>query len=79
MFIDYVKITAKSGNGGNGAITFHREKYVDNGGPDGGDGGNGGSIYFVADKSGKVYFSKTNSEHNKIISELKTKGLWFEY
>ena len=36
-------------------------------------------LYFVADKSGKVYFSRTNSEHNKIISELKTKGLWFEY
>lgn len=36
-------------------------------------------LFFVADKSGKVYFSKTNSEHNRIISELKTKGLWFEY
>jgi len=36
-------------------------------------------LYFVADKSGKVYFSRTNSEHNQIISELKTKGLWFEY
>ena len=51
MFVDYVKIKVKAGNGGNGAITFHREKYVDNGGPDGGDGGNGGSIYFVADKN----------------------------
>ncbi len=36
-------------------------------------------LFFVADKSGKVYFSRTNSEHNQIISELKTKGLWFEY
>jgi len=36
-------------------------------------------IFFVADKTGKVYFSKTVSEHNQIISELKTKGLWFEY
>lgn len=36
-------------------------------------------LFFVADKKGKVYFSKTNEEHNKIISELKTKGLWFEY
>lgn len=51
MFVDYVKIKVNAGNGGNGAITFHREKYVDNGGPDGGDGGNGGSIYFVADKN----------------------------
>lgn len=36
-------------------------------------------LFFVADKKGKVYFSKTNTEHNQIISELKTKGLWFEY
>ena len=46
MFVDYTKIKVKAGNGGNGAMTFHREKYVDNGGPDGGDGGNGGSIIF---------------------------------
>ena len=49
MFIDYVRITAKSGDGGNGAITFIREKYVAAGGPDGGDGGRGGSIYFQVD------------------------------
>ena len=49
MFIDYVKIIAKSGNGGNGAVTFRREKYVAAGGPDGGDGGRGGSIYFTVD------------------------------
>lgn len=46
MFVDYTKIKVKAGDGGNGAMTFHREKYVDNGGPDGGDGGNGGSIIF---------------------------------
>ena len=39
MFTDYVKITAKAGNGGNGAISFRHEKYVAAGGPDGGDGG----------------------------------------
>ena len=39
MFTDYVKIIAKAGNGGNGAISFRREKYVAAGGPDGGDGG----------------------------------------
>ena len=50
MFIDYTKIKVKAGNGGNGAISFHREKYIDNGGPDGGDGGRGGSIYFKVDK-----------------------------
>ena len=46
MFTDYAKITIKSGNGGDGAVTFRREKYVAAGGPDGGDGGRGGSIYF---------------------------------
>ncbi len=50
MFTDYAKITIKSGDGGNGAATFRREKYVAAGGPDGGDGGKGGSIYFFVDK-----------------------------
>ena len=49
MFIDYAKIIIGSGKGGNGAITFRREKYVANGGPDGGDGGKGGSVYFRVD------------------------------
>ncbi len=49
MFVDYAKIIIKSGDGGNGAATFRREKYIAAGGPDGGDGGNGGSIYFVVD------------------------------
>ncbi len=49
MFVDVAKIHLKAGNGGNGAATFHREKYVASGGPDGGDGGKGGSIIFVVD------------------------------
>ena len=49
MFTDYVKIIAKAGDGGNGAISFRREKYVAAGGPDGGDGGKGGDIYFEVD------------------------------
>ncbi|MBO5535421.1 MAG: GTPase ObgE [Clostridia bacterium] len=49
MFVDQVRITAKAGNGGNGAVSFHREKFVQNGGPDGGDGGNGGSVILYAD------------------------------
>lgn len=48
-FVDRVKITAKAGNGGNGCVSFHREKFVQNGGPDGGDGGNGGNIVLYAD------------------------------
>ena len=49
MFIDSVKITVKAGNGGDGAVAFHTEKYITRGGPSGGDGGRGGSIVFRAD------------------------------
>lgn len=49
MFIDIAKIKIKAGDGGNGAVAFHREKYVAAGGPDGGDGGKGGDIVFVVD------------------------------
>jgi len=48
-FVDHVKITAKAGNGGNGSASFHREKFIINGGPDGGDGGRGGDILLFAD------------------------------
>ncbi|MDE6663757.1 MAG: GTPase ObgE, partial [Lachnospiraceae bacterium] len=50
MFADRAKIYVKSGKGGDGHVSFRREKYVPNGGPDGGDGGNGGSVYFVVDE-----------------------------
>lgn len=49
MFADYVKIYIKAGNGGNGCVSFRREKYVAKGGPDGGDGGRGGNIVFQAE------------------------------
>lgn len=49
MFVDKVKIRIKAGDGGNGAVAFHREKYVAAGGPDGGDGGRGGDVIFLAD------------------------------
>ena len=48
-FVDKVTITVRAGDGGNGAVTFHREKYVAAGGPDGGDGGRGGDIIFEVD------------------------------
>ena len=51
MFIDLAKINLKAGDGGNGAVSFHREKYVSAGGPDGGDGGKGGDVLFVADNN----------------------------
>lgn len=51
MFVDKVEISIRAGSGGNGAVSFHREKYVNAGGPDGGDGGKGSDIVFVADDS----------------------------
>ena len=50
MFADRAKITVISGKGGDGHVSFRREKYVPDGGPDGGDGGNGGSVIFVVDE-----------------------------
>jgi len=47
MFVDTVKITVQAGSGGHGAISFHREKYVTRGGPDGGDGGKGGDVVLI--------------------------------
>ncbi len=51
MFVDVAKIKIKAGDGGDGAVSFHREKYIASGGPDGGDGGKGGDILFQADSN----------------------------
>ena len=56
MFVDTAKIYIKAGDGGDGAVSFHREKYVAAGGPDGGDGGRGGNVVFVADI--EVFYSQ---------------------
>lgn len=62
MFTDYVKILVKAGNGGDGAVSFRREKYVAAGGPDGGDGGKGGDVYFITDKDSNTLI---NFRYNK--------------
>lgn len=62
MLVDYTKIHVKSGDGGNGAITFRREKYVAAGGPDGGDGGKGGDVYFIVDPDANTLI---NFRYNK--------------
>ena len=48
-FVDTARITVRSGNGGSGVVSFHREKYVAAGGPDGGDGGRGGNVVVTVD------------------------------
>ena len=82
MFVDKANITVKAGNGGNGLVSFHREKYVPDGGPDGGDGGKGGNIVFKADKTlstlidfaHKKVFTARNGEDGKARRSSGRKG-----
>lgn len=72
LFVDKAKITVKAGNGGNGCVSFHREKYVQNGGPDGGDGGRGGDIVLRADESMHTLMDFRN--HRKFTAESGEDG-----
>ena len=63
QFFDHVKIHIKAGDGGNGAIAFHREKYISHGGPSGGDGGNGGNIIFRIDKGTNTLLAYRYKHH----------------
>ena len=78
-FVDRARITCKAGDGGNGCVSFHREKFVQNGGPDGGDGGSGGSILLFADPNMHTlldfrYKTKYTAEDGKDGSALRCKG-----
>ena len=72
MFIDVAKIKIKAGDGGNGAVAFHREKYVAAGGPDGGDGGRGGNIVFQVDTNLSTSAIKENIWPQTAKTEEKT-------
>lgn len=65
MFIDCVEITITSGKGGNGAVSFRREKFVQNGGPDGGDGGDGGDVYFEVDMGADTLSRFRGKKHHR--------------
>lgn len=72
LFVDKVTITVKAGDGGNGCVSFHREKYVQAGGPDGGDGGNGGNIIFMATE--RMHTLMDFRYETKFIAESGTDG-----
>ncbi|MFR6344248.1 MAG: hypothetical protein ACLUO4_05295 [Christensenellales bacterium] len=74
MFIDKARIFIKAGDGGDGCVAFHREKYVPDGGPDGGDGGRGGDILFVADARMRTLLDFTYKRHFKAQNGAPGKG-----
>ena len=73
MFIDKAKLTIKSGKGGDGAIAFHHEKFVEKGGPSGGNGGRGGSIYFVASNNSSTLINYRHAR--KVVAKDGEKGM----
>ena len=73
MFIDHIKIYVKAGDGGNGAVSFHREKYVSAGGPDGGDGGRGGNVVFRVDKGSNTLLAYRYKR--KFVAENGANGM----
>ncbi len=74
MFIDEAKIYIKAGNGGDGCVSFRREKFVPKGGPDGGDGGDGGNVIFAVDKNVNTLIKFMYNQHFKAASGKHGRG-----
>ena len=74
MFVDRVKISVKGGRGGNGCVSFHREKFVPRGGPDGGNGGNGGSVVLKADVNEQSLIDLSYNRHYDAANGPHGKG-----
>ena len=78
MFIDYAKIELQAGNGGNGAVAFRREKYIDKGGPNGGDGGRGGNIVFKTNPNLHT-LQAVSYTHRRCRRRGKCRSRWSPY
>ena len=79
MFVDTAKVLVRAGKGGNGAVSFRHEKYVNKGGPDGGDGGRGGDVVFLATKDLNTllnfrYKPELKAEHGQDGSKRNKRG-----
>ncbi len=79
MFVDAVELVLKAGDGGNGAVSFRHEKYVDKGGPDGGDGGSGGDVVVIADNNQDTlaryrYKKELSADHGEPGSKRRRHG-----
>jgi len=74
VFIDQVKIYVKAGDGGDGCVSFRREKYVPHGGPDGGDGGKGGDILFEAVSHLSTLIDLRYQQHYRVRRAGRGKG-----
>lgn len=73
-FIDHTRITVRGGRGGDGCLSFRREKYIDMGGPDGGNGGRGGDVYLVADQRRKSLLDLTYKPHFHALDGASGRG-----